>query len=109
MQRTFEPYGPDVQRIRDTGCRVAVDQYEVGASAFGNPAAVLQAEPAGRLRGRGLQRFDRREPGLNEQLQFMVDTGSMSKTAKIRNGNGGNIRSDQYVYAGTVKVRKGKR
>src|SRR6476661_1723155 len=82
LSRFFETGSPppdraSVERVADVRRRVAVDEQQVGAESFGDPAPVAEPEAAGRGRCRGAQRLCGSQSGRHEVLQFLVQAGSV--------------------------------
>ncbi|MNP65692.1 hypothetical protein D3C76_1613070 [compost metagenome] len=64
----------------------------------------MKTKATGRFGSSRLKSFNWSEPGLHQQLHFVVDACSVSKAAKVRNGNRRNIRPYQNINSGTVKI-----
>src|SRR5882762_3076133 len=57
----------------DVDARVAINQHEIGAEAFGDATPVVEAEGASRFKGGGGQRVERCQTGSDQQLQLTMD------------------------------------
>src|SRR5690625_6316717 len=84
------PDGFDVAAVEDLLVRLSVDEHQVGESTFGDDAAVADVEDLGRNRGRSGQRFSRRKPRLDEQLELAVHARSVDHARVHRVGAGEN-------------------
>jgi hypothetical protein len=78
------PHGANGEGISDIGQWVTVDQQQISECSWDNPPAVGESETTRGGGGRSAQRLDRRKSCRDQQLQFVVQAGAVSESAKDR-------------------------
>src|ERR1700761_772907 len=97
------PDPPNLSGSADVGDGIAVDQHEVGPSARFDHASIVQPEVLGRQYGRGAQRLDGRQAGVDEQLELFVQTFAVAGREGYA-GSGVSVGTRENRHTGSVQL-----